>query len=349
MKKAVFTLFVFVVMLSSTCFSQVGGSVITAPTRKKADEAKIGGISLVAPVNKTDDKWVPPVTRINAGWVALLPYGYSYSNKPRVVYNMSRQWWGEQIEGTRATTRHAKKYGLSVMLKPMVWIPGSWPGSFDMATEVLWKEWEVSYTKYIMDFARLAQDEKVDLFCVGTEYKLAATKRPDFWRKLIKDVRSVYKGKVTYAANWDNYENVRFWDAVDYIGIDAYFPLSYKVVPNVNELVSKWQVPSNGLQKIALRYGKQILFTEFGYRSTDRTAWQQWELEHIPNDEGVNLQGQVNAYEGFFKYFWDKKWFAGVFLWQWYHFNDKAGGKKNSDYTPQNKPAQKVITEWFGK
>ena len=95
-------------------------------------------------------------------------------------------------------------------------------------------------------------------------------------------------------------------------------------------------------------YRKQILFTEFGYRSLDRCTWRQWEIQDVPYHQQVNLQAQTNAYQAFFETFWNKEWFAGVFLWQWYTHPD-AGGPKNSDYTPQNKPAASLIKDWFGK
>ena len=34
---------------------------------------------------------------------------------------------------------------------------------------------------------------------------------------------------------------------------------------------------------------------------------------------------------------------------QWYTNDKRAGGTKNSDYTPQNKPAEKLISSYFGR
>lgn len=312
-------------------------------------DAKIGGVSVVSPPSRVDNRWVDPVKHINADWVAVLPYAFSYVNNPRVSFNLDRQWWGERFEGMREIIRHAKQKGLKVMLKPMVWVSGSWPGDFQMGSEAKWKEWELEYAKYIASTARIAQQEGVDMFCVGTEFKIAARERERYWRALIDRVRSVYDGPVTYAANWDNFSRVPFWDKVDYIGVDAYFPLSERKTPSVNELKQKWAAPRRGLEHLHKVYDKPILFTEFGYRSIDACTWKQWELEKFRYTDRVNLQGQVNAYKAFFESFWKESWFAGVFLWQWYTNDQRAGGTGNSDYTVQNKPAEKLIADWFGK
>ena len=45
------------------------------------------------------------------------------------------------------------------------------------------------------------------------------------WWELIANIRQSYSGQLTYAANFDNYQEVYFWDQLDLIGINAYFPL----------------------------------------------------------------------------------------------------------------------------
>ena len=60
----------------------------------------------------------------------------------------------------------------------------------------------------------MAEEEKVDIFCIGTELEKFIEHRPAYWRELIAEVRKVYKGKLTYAANWDEYKRVPFWDAL---------------------------------------------------------------------------------------------------------------------------------------
>jgi hypothetical protein len=64
--------------------------------------------------------------------------------------------------------------------------------------------------------------------CINT------TEREDEWRALISNIRKVYSGKLIYAANFhEEYEHVKFWDALDYIGVQAYFSLAIKQEGNV--------------------------------------------------------------------------------------------------------------------
>lgn len=313
-----------------------------------ATPKKIGGVSLVSPARKIDARWVTPVKQINAEWVALLPYAMGFAGSPSLQYDHGHQWWGERTEGIQTIIRHAKQKGMHVMLKPMVWVHGSWAGGFDLETEKDWLIWEENYAQYLKKLAAIAHQEEVDMICIGTELKIVSKKRPAFFRKLIQELRDSYCGKLTYAANWDEYESVTFWDDLDFIGVDAYFPLSPKTTPKIYELKQAWATPYMKIRQLAAKHKKQIIFTEFGYRSIDGCTWQQWEIENLPHTSSVNLKAQVNAYTAFFETFWDEPWFAGMFLWQWYTDHSNAGGIANSDYTPQNKPASDLIATWFG-
>ena len=95
-----------------------------------------------------------------------------------------------------------------------------------MTNEDDWQVLENSYTQFILLYAMLAQEIDAELFCIGTELEKFIEKRPQYWSNLIKEIKKVYKGKLTYAANWDEFKRTPFWSDLDYIGIDAYFPVS---------------------------------------------------------------------------------------------------------------------------
>ncbi len=67
------------------------------------------------------------------------------------------------------------------------------------------------------------------------------------WRRLISEVRERYTGRLTYAANFDQYELVTFWDDLDVIGVNAYFPLRKHYLPDIGDdelgalLDSRWR------------------------------------------------------------------------------------------------------------
>jgi len=210
--------------------------------------------------------------------------------------------------------------------------------------------WFASYATMCNHYAQIAQDNGVELFCVGNELSGLDTSNYSLWSTLIHGVRAIYSGPLTYAAPWwsDAYRQVPFWGLLDYIGINAYFPLSTAQTPSVADVVTGWSsynvsgTVRNWTQEIETlqaTVNKPVIFTEIGYRSIDYAA------KSPSNDyvEPYNGLGQANCYEAALRVFANKPWFAGIFWWGWSPEN--AGGAGNTGYTPQNKPAQSVLTE----
>ncbi|WP_425390647.1 glycoside hydrolase family 113 [Ekhidna sp.] len=310
-------------------------------------EPMINGVSLVNPPRKITPEKMGEVKRINAGWVAVIPYGFSRAGEPAVTFDHERQWWGEQTDGTCTLIEYAKAHQLKVMLKPHVWVRGEgWTGDFNLSSEEQWKKWEQDFSAYILNHATVADSMNVEILCIGTEYRIPAKERPEFWRRLIVDVRKIYNGKLTYAANWDNYENISWWDAVDYIGIDAYFPLADGNHPTINEIESGWEPIKNDLASFAEKWDKKILFTEYGFQSANGAAGKHWETDK--SEENANHQLQADAYEATYMALTSEDWFAGGFLWKW-HFTSRHGHWRGTEWTPQHKPAEKVIAKWYDK
>ena len=128
------------------------------------------------------------------------------------------------------------------MLKPQIWIRrGSFTGDMAMSSEADWKTLEKSYADFILTYAKLAEETQSSVYCIGTELDEFIKHRPEFWNELIGKVREVYHGKLTYAANWDEYARTPFWDQLDFIGVNAYFPLCEKQTPTVETLTAGWQ------------------------------------------------------------------------------------------------------------
>jgi len=209
--------------------------------------------------------------------------------------------------------------------------------------------WESNYKAYLMNMVDIAIQEDVEMICIGTEINYSATKRESFWRDMIAEIRDRYDGQLTYSANWDSYMNVPFWDALDFIGISAYFPLTDASTPNFVELLSKWRPIVKKLEKYSSKQNKRILFTEFGYLSVDGCAYKAWELEKQVHQLSINEQAQANSIESLFLAFWSKDFWAGGFLWKWFPNMKGHEGYIDKDYTPQHKLAQQVLERWYDK
>ena len=290
---------------------------------------------------------VNEVLLVNANHAAVMPFGFIRDiNSPEIIHNTERQWFGETKNGAKQYIEQLHKNGVQVMVKPQIWISkGLFTGTLTMKSAEEWEALEKSYDNFILTYADLAEETNAELLCIGTELEQFVKHRPEYWKKLIQKIRKVYKGKLTYAANWDEYTRTTFWEDLDYIGIDAYFPLSDKKTPTVEQLQKGWQPWKDKIALLSKEKGKSVLFTEFGYRSMDFTGKKPWLVDR--NDEKVNLEAQVNATKAIFTEFWMEDWFAGGYVWKWFINHENAGGNNDNRFTPQNKPAQQVITEYY--
>jgi hypothetical protein len=310
--------------------------------------SKIKGVNLEAPARPFSSDSYQPIVQTGHTWVSIIPYGYCRAGQTEVFWDHPRQWWGERTRGAVQSISMAQSMGLKVMLKPHIWIVGEgWTGDFQLNTEEEWQEWEKNYEKYILHYAEIADSMNVELYCISTEFRIAAKERPGFWRGLIQKVRKIYKGKLTYAANWDNYGNITFWDNLDYIGIDAYFPLSDSKSPRLEELKKDWIPVKADLLDLSFATGKKILFTEYGYRSAEYSASGHWKLEG--KQVGIDENAQKIALEALYSTFCHEPWYAGGFLWKWHVNHSAVGGPDCSRFTPQNKLAEELIISWNKK
>ena len=142
-----------------------------------------------------------------------------------------------------------------------------------------------------------------------------------------------YTGKLMYTASWmaspsdassnattPEFEGITWWNAVDYIGVDAGFPLLSKlIVPDVNTLEQAWQGQGQGLagegniynrlQKVADTYNRQVVFTSAGYLTLAGANNPTNDLTGaaLSQDEQLNdMQALLLTFKG-------TAWFAGVF------------------------------------
>ncbi len=239
--------------------------------------------------------------------------------------------------------------GMKVMLKPhldvMDTTGGGWRGEIACIAETDWNKWFESYGDFIIHYAKIAQEYNVELFCIGTELTSVATIKEGLWNsKVIGPVKEVYKGPLTYAANWsEEYQHVKFWDKMDYVGIDAYFPLADKDRPTIEEIKKGWEPWIKEMEEFQAKVNKPIIFPEVGYCSATGTTRMPW--EEVTTGV-VDLELQADCYRAIFELFWDKDWFYGVYWWKW-GTDVRFGGPQNKGYSLQNKPAKDLVTKWY--
>lgn len=160
-----------------------------------------------------------------------------------------------------------KKRGYKIMFYPMVLVDQShkpWRGRITASPSVVRNFFLSSdgYNNFIIHYAKLVKD-KVDAFIIGSEM-IGLTKVKDKDNKfpavdalidLARQVKKIVgdKVKITYAADWSEYHHTDggwynldpLWacDYIDFIGIDAYFPLTNSTKPFYDEkrIMKGWE------------------------------------------------------------------------------------------------------------
>ena len=315
-----------------------------------ARDGKMRGVCFVAG-RRIDGAAFEPLARNHVEWISQTPFGWMRgADSPEIrIAAAGEVYWGETDEGLAATARAARKSGIRCLLKPQLWVAGwhdsVWSGEIAMATEADWQAWFRSYREFILHYAELAQKHSFEALAVGTELQGTTLGHESQWRSLIRDVRRVYRGKLTYAANWDHeFEALPFWDAVDFAGVQAYFPLTDKADPSLQDLLEGWKGPVARLEKVAQQHRRDVVLTEVGYRSADRAAVQPWLWK---TGDPTNLELQSRCYDALFRAVWTKPWLKGVYAWKWFPGYDTSKSASDNGFTPQGKPAEAMLRLWY--
>lgn len=303
---------------------------------------KINGVSLVAPQKETNYAAISELKTLGANYITLMPYAFVNETSGKVEFNLTWQWWGEKSEGIIQGILQAKKSNLKVMIKPMLWLKGgAYTGDLSFNSVANWDVFESTYKNYILHFAKIADSLNADIFCVGTEMKSFLQFKPNFFSDFIDELNSrAVQFKVTYAANWDNYQNVTFWHKTNFIGIDAYFPGAVGEEPSVSQIKTNWVKIKFELKDFSEVNQLPILFTEYGFRSCTNCTQKPWQHQ---NHCHQNQICQSNALEAFYHQLYHQPWCAGGFIWKWYASPQDFPADMATDFSPQNKQALQII------
>ena len=324
---------------------------INLPEAEVADETAVfqKGLSYSAWSSEAfggseSDESLDLLTETNTEWIAICFSWFQSSTTSHDIYLDSNN--SPSITSVQHAITTAHNLGLKIMLKPMV----EALEREEMHSYPVWRgeiqpndEWFLNYSTFINFFATFAEQNNVEMFCVGCEYK-ETTEKIEKWKSVIQGVRERYTGPITYAADWTNYQNIEWWDSVDYVGIDAYFPLTlFNSDPTFEDLITVWNNNANEIEDWHATVNKPVIFTEIGYRSGDGTSMAP---SNYWTDMIVDLQEQKDCYTAAFQTLWNRNWFYGFYWWTWVS-NPAEGGLYDSGHVPQNKPVQDVITHWY--
>lgn len=252
-----------------------------------------------------------------------------------------------------AAIERAHRNNIKVCLKPMVNCrDGVWRAYINFADsdfaghDPYWDKWFASYGDFMKYYAELAEETGCEMLCIGCE--MCGTERKEtHWRNLIAEIRQIYSGKLIYNTNHGHEDDVKWFDAVDYVGTSAYFPVAKTGGATVEEMQKEWLKVRDNMYKVYQKWQKKVVFIEIGCRSAKGCATMPWDFQHreFPHDE----EEQANFFDSCLRVFADQEWFGGVFWWDWstFIYDDKETAEQDNGFNIHLKKAEKVLRKWY--
>jgi HD-GYP domain-containing protein (c-di-GMP phosphodiesterase class II) len=233
--------------------------------------------------------------------------------------------------------QEAEARGLSVLIKPQVDVrDGSFRGDIQPQNRA---GWFASYQAMISHYASLADTAGADAMTVGVELRSLSTDDADF-DSVIAAARLRFDGTLTYAANWDEAEQVPFWSQLDAVGVDAYYPLADAPGASRAQLVSAWKPIVARLGRLSRSVGKPVMLTELGYAARPDAAVNPSGAGD--SDGPLDTQAQETAYAAALTAWSGVSWLRGIYWWDWPIDPRDAAGDA---FTPRGRPAEAIIRE----
>ena len=313
----------------------------------------LGGIQVNEP---NHEQWVSSLREQGMNTVSVTVYAN------QGVWNKSDLYYEDEDTGALSEIRTAKNDGLNVVFIPRVALDQAYPENHQLwhgmimpKTEADLRKWFKTYQDYLYKWAKIAEEEGVEIYAIGSELKAlthtfyddpsailseksafnswytglsekvsqasgnesaveqyhqdvitkseayfkwgqetygkdpldvtAVQERRELlfelWEETIKGVREHYSGLLTYACNFDTYQNNALWPLIDIMGINAYFQLRPDASKPYNqlELNQSWIETMEGIRVFKQENNiaeQPLFFTELGYTFRKDSSVEPW-------------------------------------------------------------------------
>ncbi|MFZ9617394.1 MAG: glycoside hydrolase family 113 [Holophagaceae bacterium] len=253
-------------------------------------------------------------------------------------------------ENLRRTIRQARSLGMRVMLFPTLNLLNEakddkyWRGNIEPND---WELWWANYEAFNIHFARLAQEEAVEWYSVGTEME-SSQRFKDRWINLIQSVKEVFKGKIIYSVNFDAHDSFDFGEALDVIGMNTYDPITKENdFPSRETIYKHWWWILYKARALEVRFKKPVIITEVGYASSESSHRDPWdfrspsppypERQALLMEEALRVLQHWTEGEGIFYYLYGEDLKVGV----------RPGGPLDRTFSPWGKPTEALLRNFF--
>lgn len=343
----------------ATLFSFLGALTVFVPAIARAEAPFIRGMT-VGPIENARHahrgygspecaRTMRELSRMGASWVSITPFGRVADLRPTGIDWSFEAPFHENREAVLAAMRQAHAEGLRVLLVPHLWVEsGEWRALIDPGDDEGWARWAKAYEAFVLAWAKVAEEGGAEMFSVGVELRswLTTTRAVSFL-PILDAVRRVYRGPLTYSANWDDVDDTVLLGQLDYIGINAFYPLAEREGASFAEQLQGGERVRERVRALASRWQKPVLFTEIGYTTRPDPAVRPWEWPDGMRDVVVDERAQAEAYLALLAPLKDEPSFAGFFVWRVYADPDDVTQEADWGFSPRGKLAERIVRHAF--
>lgn len=285
---------------------------------------------------------------MGVNWVSLTPFARIWSLQSTEILMDFEAPYEDNRVAVRRMVEQAHAHHMRVLVIPHLWVEtGGWRGEIDPGSPAGWVAFQQSYRAFVLAWARDAELAHADALSIGVECKSWSWRFPAFWRTFIRDIRQVFSGYLTYSANWDEVDNAVFWDQLDLIGINAFYPLADHNGATYAEYVEGARRARESVSESARALSMPVLFVEVGYTTRRDAAIEPWLWPDDMHDVVYDEVEPMRALSAIFEVFLPQRWFTGFFVWRYYAYLDDVSQERIFGFSPHGKLAEPFLSEVF--
>lgn len=289
------------------------------------------------------------LARLGVNWISITPFGRIWSLSSTDILMDFEAPYADNRRAVREMVAQAHARNIRVLVIPHLWVEtGGWRGEMDPGTEERWTKYHASYAEFVTRWAADAEAAGADAFSIGVECKSWSGRYGAVWRDLIERVRSRFSGLLTYSANWDEVEDVLFWDQLDVIGINAFYPLAHANGATTEAYFEGARRRAEEVGRVAEALDMPVVFVEVGYTTRRDAAVEPWLWPDDMKDVVLDEHEQARALDATFHAFLPHEWFVGFFVWRYYANLDDVSQEAEWGFSPHGKAAEWVLRRTFG-
>lgn len=285
---------------------------------------------------------------LGANAVSITPFGRIWSLDSTEILMDFEAPYEENRAAIGRLIAQAHARDLQVLLIPHLWVEtDGWRGEIDPGTPERWQAYQQSYRQFVLRWARDAERFGADAFSIGVECKSWSGRFGAYWQDLIAEIRRSFRGQLTYSSNWDEVEDVLFWDQLDWVGVNAFYPLADAPDASYATYAERAEQAVTRVAELGERLGKPVVFVEIGYTTRANAAVEPWlwpdGMQAVRLDEWEQARALVALGSAAAR----EPRLLGFYVWRYYANLDDVSQEAIWGFSPHGKLAEPALEAMF--